>query len=303
MENRKDKIKKISISLITITVIILLLLITLNCLKQNQIQLTQLKNNINRQMMGYVIKTQNNKVIVIDGGTKQDYKNLENKINELGGKVDSWFLTHAHDDHIGAFTEIVKNTNIEIENIYVSLNDKQWYQIYEPERAEFSVELIQILNSDKLNKKVNVPSLNEENEIDGIKFEFLGIRNPEIVENPGNEQSMVIKFDTGKTTLIILGDTGEKSSEKLLNTQKEKLKSDIVQISHHGQAGATKELYEAINPTICLWPTTDYLWNNDNGEGENTGPWKTFETRSWIEKLNVKENIIAKDGDITIKIK
>lgn len=33
------------------------------------------------------------------------------------------------------------------------------------------------------------------------------------------------------------------------------------------------------------------------------GPWKTFETREWINKLNVKKNYIAKDGDITIKIK
>ena len=29
---------------------------------------------------------------------------------------------------------------------------------------------------------------------------------------------------------------------------------------------------------------------------------KTIETRNWIEKLDVKENYVAKDGDITIKI-
>lgn len=38
-------------------------------------------------------------------------------------------------------------------------------------------------------------------------------------------------------------------------------------MSHHGQQGATKELYECINPKICLWPTTDWLWNNDDGNG------------------------------------
>ena len=56
-------------------------------------------------------------------------------------------------------------------------------------------------------------------------------------------------------------------------------------------------------PKICLWPTPEWIWNNDNGEGENTGPWKTFETRKWIEDLGVKQNIIEKDGDITITIK
>ena len=108
--------------------------------------------------------------------------------------------------------------------------------------------------------------------IDNIEIEILGIKNPEITENSGNEQSMVIKFDTGKTTLLILGDTGIQSSEKLLNTQKDKLKSDIVQMAHHGQAGATKELYEEVKPTTCLWPTPEWLWNNDSGNGENTRP-------------------------------
>ncbi len=41
-------------------------------------------------------------------------------------------------------------------------------------------------------------------------------------------------------------------------------------MAHHGQAGATKQLYEAIAPKICLWPTPEWLWNNDAGNGKNT---------------------------------
>ena len=113
---------------------------------------------------------------------------------------------------------------------------------------------------------------------------------------------MVTKFYIGGKTLLILGDTGINSSQKLLNKQKEKLKSDIVQMAHHGQSGATEELYKVVNPKICLWTTPEWLWNNDAGEGLNTGPWKTFETRKWMEKLKVEKNYIAKDGDIEITI-
>ena len=74
-------------------------------------------------------------------------------------------------------------------------------------------------------------------------------------------------------------------------------------MSHHGQSGATKELYKEISPKICLWPSPDWLWNNDSGAGENSGPWKTLETRKWMEELGVTKNYIEKDGDITIKIK
>ena len=296
----KNKTRKISILIL----VILLSIIGINILKNNNtITLIQLSPQTKSQMMGYIIKTKNNKMIVIDGGIVGDTDNLMKYIEEHNNKVDYWFLTHNHNDHASAFTEIINNKNIEVDNVYASLNEKEWYEINEPTRAEFSDYLIDTLSSDKLKGKVKSPELNEKMKIDGINVEILGIRNPEITENPGNEQSMVIKFDTGKTTLLILGDTGEKSSEKLLENQKEKLKSDMVQMAHHGQAGATQELYKAINPKICLWPTPDWLWNNDNGGGENSGSWKTLETRKWMEKMSVKKNYVAKDGDIAIKIK
>lgn len=283
-------------------VIVILMIIGISYPKHT-CRLIQLSPQSSRQMMGYLLKTHTGKLIVIDGGTREDASQLAEQIEENGGKVDAWFLTHAHDDHVGAFTQIIANTNIEIAAIYVSVNELEWYQEHEPERVEFTKTFLETLTSDKIKDKVVEPNLNQIIPIDDIKAEILGIRNPEIIENVGNEQSMVITFEIGKKRLLILGDTGIKSSEKLLKTQKEKLKSDIVQMAHHGQAGATKELYHIIAPKICLWPTPEWLWNNDAGEGFGTGPWKTLETRKWMEELNVKENYVAKDGNLTIQIK
>lgn len=297
---KKEKV----ISILAIVLCIIAVVISIvRISNENTIQLTQLSNQSTRQMMGYILKTKNNRIIVIDGGTVEDTENLVKQIDKRGGKVDAWFLTHLHDDHIGAFSKIVNNEQIQIDKIYCSFNEYSWYEENEPARAEFSKQILEILEQDNIKQKVEEVSLNQNINIDGIKIEILGIKNPEIIENAGNEQSMVVKFDTGKTTFLVLGDTGAKSSEKLLNTQKEKLKSDIVQMAHHGQDGATKELYEQIAPKICMWPTPEWLWNNDSGSGENSGPWKTLETRQWIEDLKVRENYIEKDGDITIKIK
>lgn len=297
---KKEKIVSIlAIVLCIIAVIVSIVRIS----NEHTIELTQLSDHSTRQMMGYILKTKNNKIIVIDGGTTEDTENLVNQINKHGGKVDAWFFTHLHDDHLGAFSNIVKDNQIEIEKIYCSFNDYSWYEENEPSRAEFSKQILEILKQDNIKDKVEDVSLNQDINIDDIKIEILGIKNPEITENAGNEQSMVVKFDTGKTTFLVLGDTGVKSSEKLLKTQKEKLKSDIVQMAHHGQNGATKELYEQINPTICMWPTPEWLWNNDSGEGKGSGPWKTLETRQWMEELKAKNNYVEKDGDITIKLK
>ncbi len=49
-------------------------------------ELIQLKNNTNAQMMGYMIKTENNKIIVIDGGKTGDTQNLIDKINSYTRK-------------------------------------------------------------------------------------------------------------------------------------------------------------------------------------------------------------------------
>ena len=297
---KKEKIVSIlAIVLCIIAVIVSIVRIS----NEHTIELTQLSDHSTRQMMGYILKTKNNKIIVIDGGTIDDTENLVEQINKHGGKVDAWFLTHLHDDHLGAFSNIANDKQIQIEKIYCSFNEYSWYEENEPSRAEFSKQILEILKQDNIKDKVEDVSLNQNINIDDIKIEILGIRNPEITENAGNEQSMVVKFDTGKTTFLVLGDTGIKSSEKLLKTQKEKLKSDIVQMAHHGQNGATKELYEQINPTICMWPTPEWLWNNDSGEGKGSGPWKTLETRQWIEELKVKKNYVEKDGDITIKLK
>ena len=297
---KKEKI----VSMLAIVLCIIAIVISIvRISNENTIELTQLSDHSTRQMMGYILKTKNNKIIVVDGGTIDDTENLIKQIKKYGGKVDAWFLTHLHDDHLGAFSNIANDEQIQIEKIYCSFNDYSWYEENEPARADFSKQILEILKQDNIKDKVEEVSLNQNINIDDIKIEILGIKNPEITENAGNEQSMVVKFDTGKTTFLVLGDTGIKSSEKLLKTKKEKLKSDIVQMAHHGQNGATKELYEQINPTICMWPTPEWLWNNDSGKGKGSGPWKTLETRQWMEELKVKKNYVEKDGDITIKLK
>ena len=286
--------------LFIITIIALIIILYFKSTEVKNTVLIQLSDKGPRQMMGYIIKTENDKLIVIDGGTLDDTDNLVSQICKNGGKVDYWFITHAHDDHAGAFTKVVNDTKIPIENVYISLNDLQWYEENDATRIEFIRGLFDIVQNSRISNVVISPNINDKLIIDNIEVEVLGIRNPEITENAGNEQSMVLKFIANNKSLLILGDTGIRSSEKLLMTQGDKLKSDMVQMAHHGQNGATKELYSRINPEICLWPTPKWLWDNDAGEGYNTGEWLTIETRTWMEELGVKENYIEKDGDIKI---
>ena len=109
------------------------------------IELTQLSPQGSRQMMGYIINTYSNKMIIIDGGTKEDTENLKKYISKHQNVVDYWFITHLHDDHMGAFLEIAKDNNITIKNIIYSVNSEEWYEENEPDRAEISNEFFEIM--------------------------------------------------------------------------------------------------------------------------------------------------------------
>ena len=295
--------KKI-LAIVTIIILIIILVISATILYRytNRIKLTQFAPQTVSQMMGYRIITPKGKVIIIDGGTKGDSKQLQNAINEAGGTVDAWFFTHPHEDHTGAFIDIIENTDIKINKIYTSVHDIEWYRNNDAEVINENEDFLKALENEKVKGIIQEPKVNEQIKIDNVIIEILGIKNPEITENAGNNSSMVMKFYINDKSILFLGDTGKESCEKLIQTQKEKLKSNIVQMAHHGQSGATEEFYKIVQPEICLWPTPLWLWNNDSGNGEDSGSWKTKETRAWVENLNVKENYIAKDGIYTIEI-
>lgn len=302
MEKKQQNISKI----IQITIIFLIILgigtVIIKQVTTPNVKLTQLQDNSSRQMMGYIMKTSTGKVIVIDGGLNEDEPNLVKHIQELGNKVDVWFITHPHEDHASAIIKVIEETEIPIEKIYYTMNDIEWYKEYEPKRAEEAERFYNALQNERVKGKTEEVTLNQIINIDFIKCEILGVKNPEITNNGFNNSSMVIKMNLLKSSILFLGDTGEESGDKLLNTQKDKLKSDIVQVAHHGQSGAKESLYKKINPRICLWPTPEWLWNNDSGGGKGSGPWTTLETRQWMENLGVKIHVIEKDGDTTIKV-
>lgn len=263
-----------------------------------------------RTNLCYLIRTNKDKLIVIDGGDKYiDYTFLWKYIEKYGnGKVDYWYITHAHGDHVGALCELLNNEkyNIQIENICYSLNDLEWYNKYDSRGYESEKLLIESLNSPKIKNKIKCYK-NQIINMDNIKCEILRVANPEITNSDnGNDSSMIFKMtaeDIDKS-MIFLGDAYEYASKELLK-EPEKLNSYAVQMAHHGQNGVTKEVYDAINPKLCFFNTPQWLYDNNNGSGYNTGGWKTVIVREWIKDYNADSVVsfiqdqyfrITKDG-------
>ncbi|MFT4107301.1 MAG: MBL fold metallo-hydrolase [Lacrimispora sp.] len=260
--------------------------------------LSLLANSDNRQMLSMVLQDKDGTLVVIDGGWDMDASHLADVIRSKGGRVSGWFITHPHSDHVGALVEILNNpdSQITIDHVYHSMADPAWYEAVEPSRSDLIPRLISALAT-LPKESVHQVHKNQEIQIGQIRVKVLN--DPYLLETAAvNNSSVAYKFFLNNVSILALGDLGPDGGEALArDCSPEDLKSDIVQMSHHGQYGVNKDVYALIKPQIALWPCPLWLWNNDNGGGIGSGDWKTLETRQWMEELNVRVNYSIKDGD------
>lgn len=78
--------------------------------------------------------------------------------------------------------------------------------------------------------------------------------------------------DSGKTALF-LTDCDTALNSQINSVFGSYLKSDILQVAHHGSNGGYKALYQNVDPTVCFWPCTDFAFYNylkhQGGTAEN----------------------------------
>lgn len=245
------------------------------------------------QMMSYVLGSEGGKVVVIDGGRALDGNYLKGFLADHGNHVDSWFITHPHEDHIDALTWILNNQDLlEIDNIYASFPPLDWVQQYElgtaPNLQSFYTAL------DNAGRSYTDVNPGDVFDIDEIHIEILSVENTEITTNAVNNSSMMLRVSDSEKSVLFLGDIGLESGNKQLGlVEHQKLKADYVQMAHHGNYGVSEVFYQVIQPQYGLWPTPLWLWNNAKGGVYDSGPWTTLETRQWMEDLNVKSNYVS----------
>ena len=262
--------------------------------KPTSFTLWQLSSQKRTIMMGYVLKSLEGSLVVVDGGFKHDAEYLRNFIKEHGNHVSAWFVTHPHGDHIEALTWILSNQgDLKIDAIYASFPPMEWYQEHAPGTAKTLADFYAAL--EQAGRSYIDIEPGRVFDIDEIHIEILATENPEITEGSVNNSSMVMRVSDSKKSVLFLGDTEEKAGNKILETvDHQKLKADYVQMAHHGQGAVNEAFYQVVQPDYCLWPTPLWLWNNDRrGGGYDSGPWTTLETRQWMDDLNVKSNYVS----------
>jgi len=109
--------------------------------------------------------------------------------------------------------------------------------------------------------------------VEGRNFKNLTFR--QLVDGNFNETSIVFRASVGGKNILFTGDAGYVAGY-LLNKfhdihasnpdQYYTIKSDYVQVAHHGYYGLTKATYNRIDPDVGLWPTPKYEYTGSKSD-------------------------------------
>ncbi|MBQ8527267.1 MAG: MBL fold metallo-hydrolase [Lachnospiraceae bacterium] len=264
------------------------------------------------QCMSYTIRNSKGKLIVIDGGRAWQSLSLVEQIQEYGGVVDAWIITHAHDDHAGVLASVLEagwhESQIKIKEILIGDMDYEQVMSEKDSRSDM-VAYLQM----GLEKHDNVRVLKAGDELDviGLHMKVLHTCNRTVVENSDNilnDGSMVFKLSGKKRSVLFLADTADNTekiasevtdpsqgseigrliADEILANYPDDVKSWAVQMSHHGNGSYPDYFYEAIAPKKAFFPAPDWLMENKNRETGETGYYSTPHYVELMERLGAE---------------
>lgn len=213
-----------------------------------------------------IFRLEDGRFIIVDGGRyvpaagpliRKTLRSLA--VDKDNITVAAWFLTHAHDDHTGGFVHFTDDLNlhkqIKIENvIHHMVTPEQYATVNDPAQSD---RVRGVLANKLADTNVIKAHTGQVFYIGGMEIEMLfayGDLEPSPLEYM-NTTSLVFRVTCRDNTVMVLGDASNRSCTYLVRSYGDYLKSDMVQISHHGYTGGTIPLYEAIDADVALWPT------------------------------------------------
>ena len=202
------------------------------------------------------------------------YNFLKNNSPHEKPIVSAWIFTHAHGDHIGGFTKFVQKyvDTITVKAFYLNFSGLNTFEpkikaaypeaeIYANMQAgmRFYVADAQVdVIYSYLDRYFADVEITEQSVRAGGKRPLCNIA------GDANNNSLITRITHGGQRIMFLGDVEEEGSRIVeKSVAASELKSDIVQLAHHGWEGGTRDLYDMIEAPTALWTNCFYSWQHD----------------------------------------
>lgn len=250
--------------------------------------------------MSYVIRLKDGSFIVIDGGHSKsiDGKRLYNVMKKQAPNpnnivIAAWFFTHGHNDHAGFFKKFCEDyaSKVKVEQFVYNFpsgdetKDADESNVRENISKHFkNVPVVKAHPGQKFyirNSKITVLYTND-----------LWVYGQQVLDT-ANEASLVFTVELEGKKFMVLGDYYDKVGILRSLYSSATLKSDIMQVSHHGISDCGEALYPIIAPEWVLWPLgTDYVKEYDRVISEHR-------INAYMKTMDKNKVFMAKD-DIVI---
>lgn len=252
--------------------------------------------------LSYVVTLEDGSFIVFDGGGLNS-NGIEHDIlwntlvalhKEIYGEepttanpihISAWVLTHVHWDHYTAFNNLAKKygTNGLLKMDYMIANTASADSCYlwsEETSAMTPAKITSLQNTVKGGFAYVKVMTGQKLYMANAEIEVLTTwmdLNP-ITPANGNNTNTVLRFTLSnkdsasqKVTQIWTGDANRWQSRFMCAMYGDYLKSDMVSIAHHGNAGCEIEFYDKVSPTVVWWPHQANAAQNYIGSDKNKG--------------------------------
>lgn len=253
--------------------------------------------------LSYLLRLSNGRFIVVDGGW--DFEPEADKLMaEMQRqspfekpRIAAWIFTHPHDDHYPCFITFCKkySQDVVIEAFLYSFPPLTDETIEKFPRIDQEYPHLALFDSwvQKIGAPVFRPHTGQIYQIGDTKIEILSSPD-DICNYPAdvNTLSLIFKMTIANQTILFSAD-GQLDEVKLAQRYGTYLKSDILQIAHHGFNGGSDTCYKLIDPAVCLIPSNERTFLRYMG-------YFNAYNRTLIYDLNVQDFLIGGQPKITL---
>lgn len=259
----------------------------------------------------FIFKTREGRLIVMDGGHKAELPRLVECLKTISGQevptVSAWIFSHLHSDHYGSYLRLSLEAEwrdkLRVEDVYFNFLTRDYFTNLAPDGNAGLGEAFDgmMASGEALNANIHIVQKGDLITVDEIEFEVLHVPDPALASQMRvNDSSVVYKmtYDKGQT-ILFLGDAERFCDNDLVENCAHKLKSDVVQVGHHGCGSVSAQCYGLIDAKVYIWQCGERFWYQESCEGLNTHNVGLIRYRAIMKEAGVKnENVYATIHDI-----